>query len=533
MNEAASPHKRSLPARILINAMSGAGARIATMTVGFLLTPYIIHELGLTQYGLWSIVGSLAGYLGLLDFGLGGAFVKFISEYVERKDLASARQVVVFGVCFYALFGLVLVAPILYFAPTIVHAFKMPADQYPAAAHLLRVMFVLLVFYMMLNVPGMVVVSMQRMDLASRNGFISYFAYAATTVVLLKLHFGILALVGAQAAQLVVIGGLQTFTAWRLFGSLWHNPLRIERAIVKRLFAFGGWTQANAILGAINLDAGRFIAAGAVSVASVGLYEIASKLAFFSKLFPSYLLDALMPAAAAADARSDDAQLEKMYAIGTRLSVFLTFGCAGFVIGGADPMVRVWLGQSYPFVSAIVFWLALGYAANSLTGVGTTILRASGKPHFETFYTAVATLANVASTFLLVRPYGIVGVAMGTAIGWLAGTLYFLYTYHKVRRSPWLATIGSPMVRVSLANVLATLGYYELVHLRAVAQLFEHRLLGLLVLGSSAALYFACFTGLSILFGVWAHDGPAIVSRLRELRARFGRGVLRLQSGRA
>ncbi len=530
---ARAPKTRSLPARILINAMSGAGNRIATMSIGFLLTPYIIHELGFSLYGLWSIVGSLAGYLGLLDFGLGGAFVKFISEFVEREDKRSARQVVVFGMLFYTAFGIVLIVPILFFAPTLVHAFKMPAAQYAAAANVFRMTFVLLVLFMIFNVPGMVVVSMQRMDLASRNGFISYLGYAVATVVFLKLHFGVLALVGAQAVQLVLISALQVATARRLFGSLWHNPLRIERTIVRRMFAFGGWTQANAILGAINLDIGRFIAAGVVNVASVGLFEIASKLAFFTKLFPSYLLDALLPAAAAADARSDGAQLERMYAVGTRLSVFLTFACAGFVIGGADPMVRVWLGSAYPYIAAIVFWLALGYAANSLTGVGTTILRASGLPHFETYYTATQTLANIASTIVLVRFYGIVGVAAGTTIGWFAGTLYFLMSYHRIRRVPWWSTIGSPLARVAFASALATAAFFAFVHLASVSRLFEHRVVGLLVLGTTSALYFALFTGLSILFGVWAQDGPAIVVRLRELRARARASVLRLQRGGA
>jgi O-antigen/teichoic acid export membrane protein len=524
---------RSLPVRILINAMSGAGNRIATMAIGFLLTPYVIHELGFSLYGLWSIVGSLASYLGLLDFGLGGAFVKFISEFVEREDKKSARQVVVFGMIFYTAFGIVLAAPILYFAPAMVHAFKMPAAQYADAANVFRLTFVLLVLFMILNVPGMVVVSMQRMDLASRNGFLGYLGYAASVVVFLRLHFGVLALVGAQAVQLVLASALQIATARRLFGSLWHNPLRIERAIVRRMFAFGGWTQVNAILGAVNLDVGRFIAAGVVSVASVGFYEIATKIAFFAKLFPAYLLDALMPAAAAADARSDDAQLERMYAVGTRLSVFLTFACAGFVIGGADPMVRVWLGASYPYIASIVFWLALGYAANSLTGVGTTILRASGKPQFETYYTLATTVANIVSTIVFVRPYGIVGVAMGTTVGWFVGTLYFLFSYHRIRHVPWWSTIGSPLVRVVLANVIATAAYFAFVHLPSVARLFEHRVVGLLVLGATVAAYFALFTGLSILFGVWAHDGPAIVARLRELRARASRSVLRLQRGGA
>jgi O-antigen/teichoic acid export membrane protein len=523
VSDAPAAHKRSLAVRILINAMSGAGNRIATTAIGFLLTPFIISELGLSQYGLWAVVGSLAGYLGLLDFGLGGAFVKFITEYVELDDKRSARQVVMFGMAFYFGFGLLFAAPVLFFAPEIVHLFKMPPQQYAAAATLLRVFFGLLILAMVLGVPGMVVVSMQRMDLASRNGFIGYLAYAGTTLVLLKLHYGIVAVVAGQAAQIVLTGIIHIATAQRVFGSIWHNPLRVERAIVKRLFGFGGWTQLNTVFSVVNLDIGRFLAAGVVSVASVGLYEIASKLAFFAKLFPSYLLDAMMPAAARADARSDDGLLDRMYAAGTRYSVFATFACAGFVIGGADPMVQVWLGKPYPYVSEIVFWLALGYAANSLTGVGTTILRASGQPRYETYYTAVAMLANIASTIVLARSFGIVGVAIGTTIGWFAGTVYFLYVYHRVRNAPWWTAIGSHALRLFVADALATGAYYSVVHLPLAERCFENRALGLVLLAVTSALYFALFTALSILFGGWAQDGADIVARLGEMRSGLGR----------
>jgi O-antigen/teichoic acid export membrane protein len=413
----------------------------------------------------------------------------------------------------------VLAGPILAFAPAFVHFFKMSPAQYPAAATLLRIIFALLILSMIFSVPGMVVVSMQRMDLASRNDFTSYLAYAAFTFVFLKLHYGIAAVVIGQAAQIVVAAVTQLVTAHRLFGPIWHNPLRIERPILKRLFGFGSWMQLNAIFTIVNLDVGRFIAAGIVSVASVGLFEIAGRLAFFAKVFPGYLLDALMPAAASADARNDEGSLDRMYAAATRYSVFLTFAFVGFLIGAADPIVHVWLGRSYPYVSAIIFWLSLGYAVNSLAGVGTTILRASGKPRYETYYTALAMLANLASTIVLARAYGIVGVAMGTAVGWFAGTAYFLFMYHRIRNASWWVPIGSPFVRLALSDLLASAAIFYIVHLPFVAQCFGNRLLGLVALCAVAAVHLAVLTGISIIMGVWVHDGPEIAMRFARLRS--------------
>ncbi len=511
---ALSPHRTSALA-IAKNALSGAGSRLAMMVIGFSLTPYIIDKLGMGRYGLWAVVGSLAGYLGLLDFGLGGAFVKFMTEYVERGEHASARQVVTFGMFFYALLGLVLALPVMLLAPHIVHAFNMAPNEYPAAAQLLRVMFGLLVLSMILGVPGMAVVSVQRMDLASRNGFIGYLAYALTTFVFLRAGLGITALVLSAVAQAVVGGGLQYATARRHFGPLWHNPLRFDGAIVRPLFVFGGWTQLTSIFTIVNLDVGRFIAASLVNVTSVGYYEVGSKLAYFTRAFPSYALDALMPAAASANAQNDDAKLRRMYASGTRVSMFFTLAFVGFVAGGIDPMIRVWLGKPYPYVAAIVFWLCVGYGVSALNGVGATIFRAMGTPRFETQYTIVGTIANIASTLVLARAYGIVGVAMATAFGWAAGTVYFTAVFTRVRRSPWWTEVGSPSLRLAIACGLAGLGYRYVLHLEPVAATFAHRLAGCVVLGAISLGYFAVFTALSWLLGAWTADGPQIRARLR------------------
>ena len=99
-------------AAVALLLIVGAGARIGMMVVGFALTPFIVHSLGFLDFGLWATVGALAGYLGILDFGLGGSFVKFIAQYVERNEHASARQVITFGMLFYLGFGILTAVPV-------------------------------------------------------------------------------------------------------------------------------------------------------------------------------------------------------------------------------------------------------------------------------------------------------------------------------------------------------------------------------------------------------------------------------------
>ena len=54
--------------------------------VSFFLSPYILICLGPSEYGVYTIAGSIIGWLALCDFGLTLSTTKFISEYQARGD---------------------------------------------------------------------------------------------------------------------------------------------------------------------------------------------------------------------------------------------------------------------------------------------------------------------------------------------------------------------------------------------------------------------------------------------------------------
>ena len=56
--------------------------------ISILYTPFMIRLLGQSEYGLYNLANSVIGYLGILDFGLGNAIIRYGAKYraVEDKD---------------------------------------------------------------------------------------------------------------------------------------------------------------------------------------------------------------------------------------------------------------------------------------------------------------------------------------------------------------------------------------------------------------------------------------------------------------
>jgi O-antigen/teichoic acid export membrane protein len=57
-------------------------------------TPYVVTSLGLGNFGLWALTGTLAQYAVLLDLGVSRAVMRHVALYSARKDEASERSVI-------------------------------------------------------------------------------------------------------------------------------------------------------------------------------------------------------------------------------------------------------------------------------------------------------------------------------------------------------------------------------------------------------------------------------------------------------
>ena len=76
--------KARIYARNLAANWIGYGANLAVM---FFMSPFVVHTLGDTRYGVWSLIMSLTGYLGLVELGTRGGLGRYINYYLGKEDV--------------------------------------------------------------------------------------------------------------------------------------------------------------------------------------------------------------------------------------------------------------------------------------------------------------------------------------------------------------------------------------------------------------------------------------------------------------
>jgi O-antigen/teichoic acid export membrane protein len=122
-------------------------------------------------------------------------------------------------------------------------------------------------------------------------------------------------------------------------------------------------------------------------------------------------------------------------------------------LAGTIPTVlRVWLGQAAPhtdLILPIVLMLGIGYCADNVASVASTILRAIGRPRFETLYQVMSATINIGLTLLLAWRFGVIGVLTGMLLGALISSVVFLRLVGQDFEAagsrfiaPWLVPLG-------------------------------------------------------------------------------------------
>ena len=80
--------------QILKNAASNYGRMVVGIVTTLLLTLLVLHKLGAEAYGLWTLTLAVAGYFSLVDLGITGAAIRYITQYRALQDWPNLNKTI-------------------------------------------------------------------------------------------------------------------------------------------------------------------------------------------------------------------------------------------------------------------------------------------------------------------------------------------------------------------------------------------------------------------------------------------------------
>jgi O-antigen/teichoic acid export membrane protein len=421
------------------NVITNWSAFLVSAVINLTLSPFVVHSLGDTAYGAWVLLGSMVGYLGLLDLGVRGAVMRYVAHYHAKGEHRQAGQLASAALTVFsrAALGAILLGVVL--AAVVGRVFELPPGMVATARVVAIIGSVNVAFALVGGVFGGIVGGRQRFDYSNGIEVALAVLRAAGVVLTLKLNGGLVALAVVQLAV----------SALRLAADYWlsrvvYPELRIslrgtDREHLRLVLTYGLTSTALHVSGQVMLYSDSLVIGAMLPTALVTYFAIAANLADYGRQAIGGIARALAPMVSAIQAVGENARVRHSLLSSGRVTTLLIMPIAVTFIFRGSTFIGLWMGSQYAGPTGrVLAILAVFMTCHAGYQVMTVSMMAVNRHRGLIPVFVGDAVCNVALSVLLVPRLGIIGSALGTLIPQLVATLLVAPWY--VRRH-----LGIPM----------------------------------------------------------------------------------------
>lgn len=508
----------SRAAAILKNTAANYVQQFVAVAVFMLLTPFAARQLGTEQFGLWSLMWSMVGVLGLIDMGVSSATVKFIADARGRQAPERVSQLCSTFFWVQSTLALCVMGIAAMIMPFLATIFNIPD-------HFVRtgvIVFGILSFRVASGMPfGLfagLLTAHRRQAYASYAKAGGVLAYGVCVFFALKRQPTAITLATCNILVHVVANALIVLLACRTVPDFSIRPSKFSRGLVKEISSFSGAAFMVQVSSLLYTRVDTFIIQRILALASVARYSVAMQTVSRGSRFCYQLNSALIPLVAEMKGADDQQAIRLVLRKATKLNAALTTPLMGGLIWLTGDLIHSWMGPE--FASSILPLRLLAGAAwiDAICSVSATVLTMTGHQKTMARLTIAAQLLNVGLTLMLIRHFGIGGVAFASLVAGATSSIVTLgYTVRVLHISPW-RTYG-PALASALPFGMMLLTFTGTKWLIQAAGATEATLLHVAIMEFiGCVVFFAAF----YFLGLSKKERLYYRSKLAEPLARFG-----------
>jgi len=412
--------------QIVKNVSSSWFSLGCNVVVGILLSPFILHRLGDTAFGIWVLIFTLTGYYGLFDLGIRSSLVRYVSKFTathENEELAKLINTSIFS---YGCIGLFSFLVTVVLASSVDHLFKIPPELHSTARWLVLMVGASVGLGFPLGVAGGFLDGLQRFYINNWTATTATFARAFLIVYALHHGGGLLTVAFITVLLPLITSVVRLIAALRIcpvpFG--WKY---VDRGTFRMMASYSGVTLIIVVAGQLKFKADAVIIGSMLSAAAITYFNIGSRIVAYAGELVTALAQNVLPIASQSEATGNVERLRKLFVAGNRFCAFTMFPIASCLLILGKSVIEVWVGKQY---------IAKSYPVLVILTVSATVMfsqAASGRILFGTskhrtwaVVSLIEGIGNLILSVSLIPPFGIVGDALGTAIPMTCSMVFFM-----------------------------------------------------------------------------------------------------------
>jgi O-antigen/teichoic acid export membrane protein len=417
--------------RTWVNVASNWVIYVLNIGVAFYLSPFVVRMLGDSQFGAWSIIVSLTGYMGLVDLGTRSAVVKYAAEYWAKKDYGRLTSQFYSSFLSLALGGSALLI--------VAFAVRNHAAAWLHIGDPLRGLFaasivpsaLAVVFFIANGLIAGYIEGLGRYDISNLGGSISLALRTSGIVFVLSRGGSLPGLAWVNALTAAASCPVTFLLLRTIVPTLGFSASSFSLESWLEVVRYGFFAFLNQVAARISQETGNIIVGFGVSTTATAYYAIGLSLAAYLRAFTASAAIVAIPLTSGMAALKDMAGTRRVTLLGTRFAIGVALcGLISFFILGRG-FLMLWLGERFAantWPTCLVLLIALVFiSAQQFSGA---MLFGRGKAKFPALVMVTSAIANVLLSILLVRKVGALGVALGTLISAAVFEFGFVSCYY-------------------------------------------------------------------------------------------------------
>jgi O-antigen/teichoic acid export membrane protein len=408
------------------NAFSAITGTVVVSLIGFMLTPFLVHQLGNQRFGIWTLIFSIITMTELADFGIGQGVQRYVAQYLARLEYGRVKDLANQGFTMVLLTMSVVSIPLFLLTLFLPVFFKIPESMVQEAQWAMGILILSMMLLVPLSVLCGVISGYQKYELINLNWIVYSLVRAGALVGCVFLPTPLIAMAAillllALGRVISLIHVIRKLCPEYVFGLSWPDA-----HFLSDVAAYGGRLFSISLLGRIIYTADNFLIGLFMAPIYITYYAVGAKWGEIFRMVLSGSIQVCFPAFSHLSAVQDHKSIQDILLNVSRAAMGFGILGASLLILFASPIMLLWMGEGYEPSITIVRWLGIVGVFTSLSFPFEHYLKAVGevKPLFQA--TLFNCVMNITCSIFLIKSVGIYGTVWGTLAPLIPTTLILI-----------------------------------------------------------------------------------------------------------
>lgn len=400
------------------------------IAISLVYTPWMINKVGVSDYGLYSLVSAFLSYF-LLDFGLSGTITRFIAKYRAEGDEQKVSNMLGITAKVYLAFDTVifLILFVLYFFLADIFGGLTPEE-----IGRLKVLYCIAGIFSILSflfkpVSG----AMMAYEFFVENKLLDLFVRVGTVVFII-----VALLLDGNIYHIVFITGAVGFVAavWRYLLFVKKSNIKInwkffEKGELIALFSFSVWILLIQLSQMFRLNLIPTILGIFNDTTEISVFSLGKSLEGMVFTISAALNGLFLPMVSRLSQTNDRSGVMSLMIRVGRIQLFVILLIfTGFCVFG-NSFINLWVGDTFHNSYYVFIFLVFVNIISLTLQIGMDLVYAENKVRQTAIMVLVSSLIGLVLSVIAASKYGAIGCAASTGFALVLTQILYVRFYHK------------------------------------------------------------------------------------------------------